>query len=85
MVLRLHEGDMFGSRAHFGPLAYWSWAKSDDEPRWMNHEFRWMREHGTLHVPDIREQNEFPTWVARGRWRTSCRFLFVSKASSLDL
>ena len=24
-------------------------------------QFRWMREHGTLHVPDIRAQNDFPT------------------------
>ena len=21
---------------------------------------RWMREHGTLHIPDVREQNDFP-------------------------
>ena len=29
---------------------------SVDEPR-----YRWMREHGTLHIPDVRAQNEFPT------------------------
>ena len=29
---------------------------SIDEPR-----FRWVREHGTLHIPDVRAQNEFPT------------------------
>ena len=28
---------------------------SVDEPQ-----FRWMREHGTLHVPDVRGQNDFP-------------------------
>src|SRR5262245_26447552 len=28
---------------------------SIDEPH-----YRWMREHGTLHVPDAREQNDFP-------------------------
>ena len=27
---------------------------SIDEPQ-----FRWMREHGTLHIPDVREQNDF--------------------------
>ena len=27
-----------------------------DEPQ-----FRWMREHGTLHIPDVRAQNDFPT------------------------
>ena len=26
----------------------------------MSHEFRWMREHGTLHIPDVRAQNDFP-------------------------
>ena len=27
-----------------------------DEPQ-----YRWMREHGTLHIPDIHAQNDFPT------------------------
>ena len=22
--------------------------------------YRWMREHGTLHIPDVRAQNDFP-------------------------
>ena len=35
---------------------------SIDDPR-----FRWMREHGTLHVPDLREQNELPTVRFRQR------------------
>ena len=26
----------------------------------MSHSYRWMREHGTLHVPDVRAQNDFP-------------------------
>ena len=26
----------------------------------MSHGIRWMREHGTLHIPDVREQNDFP-------------------------
>ena len=26
----------------------------------MSHSIRWMREHGTLHVPDVRAQNDFP-------------------------
>ena len=29
---------------------------SIDEPQ-----YRWIREHGTLHIPDIRAQNDFPT------------------------
>ncbi len=26
----------------------------------MRHGFAWVREHGTLHVPDVREQSDFP-------------------------
>ena len=33
-----------------------------------------MREHGTLHIPDVRAQNDFPTWVPSVGSRT---FLFV--------
>ena len=29
-----------------------------------------MREHGTLHVPDVREQNDSPTWIPAASWRT---------------
>ena len=37
----------------------------------MSHGLRWMREHGTLHIPDVREQNDFPHWVLdRRRSRT---------------
>ena len=28
----------------------------------MQPEYRWVREHGTLHIPDVREQrNDFPS------------------------
>ena len=36
----------------------------------MSHEFRWMREHGTLHIPDVRAQNDFPMLGSAGGWRT---------------
>ena len=26
----------------------------------MNHSIRWVREHGTLHISDVRAQNDFP-------------------------
>ena len=39
---------------------------SIDEPH-----FRWMREHGTLHIPDVRAQNDFPSSGSFQRlWRT---------------
>ena len=55
------------SRAHFGPIpiATSRVEMSIDEPR-----FRWMREHGTLHIPDRREQNDFPTVGSVSDWRT---------------
>ena len=29
-----------------------------------------MREHGTLHIPDVRAQNDFPWWVLPAALRT---------------
>ena len=57
--LRLREGNNFVSRAHFGPLAVPVDREevSNDDPR-----FRWIAEHGTLHIPDARAQNDFP-WL----------------------
>ena len=64
VLLRLHEGDKAIVRAHFGPLAVVRGEMSSDEPR-----FHWMREHGTIHVPDIRERNELQLGPS-GTWRT---------------
>ena len=61
VVLRLREGDVLVSRAHVGPIPIPSSRVeiSIDEPQ-----FRWMREHGTLHIPDVRAQNDdFQCWV----------------------
>ena len=72
VVLRLRDGDMMIARAHFGPIAVVRVVISIDDPR-----HRWMCEHGTLHVPDIRAQKDFPTPIpslgaaaASDRWRT---------------
>ena len=66
--LRLHEGNKLIARAHFGPIPIpiGRVEMSFDEP-W----FRWMREHGTLHIPDARAaQNDFPTLGAFAGFRT---------------
>jgi GAF domain-containing protein len=56
VVLRLREGNAMVRRAHFGPIAVGSRVDiSIDEPQYL-----WMRKHGTLHVPDVRAQNDFP-------------------------
>ncbi len=65
VVLRLHEGNAMVSRAHFGSIPIGRVEISIDEPQ-----FRWMREHGTLHIPDVRAQNDFPTLGSVGGWRT---------------
>ena len=56
VVLRLHEGNTSVLRAHFGPIPIGRVEISTDEPQ-----IRWIREHGTLHIPDVRAQNDFPT------------------------
>jgi hypothetical protein len=63
---------MMVMQAHFGPISIpiSRVEISIDEP-W----YRWMREHGALHVPDVRAaQNDFPTMGSAGDWRT---ILFV--------
>jgi two-component system, NtrC family, sensor kinase len=66
MVLRLREGNALVQRAHFGPIPLAGVAISIDDPQ-----HSWMREHGTLYVPDVRAQNDFPRMRSAGdRWRT---------------
>jgi hypothetical protein len=56
VLLRLHEGNASVARAHFGSIPIGRVQVGIDEPQ-----SRWIREHGTLHVPDVRAQNDFPT------------------------
>jgi len=66
VTLRLRDGEFMVWRAHFGPIPT---IRSDkislDEPQ-----YRWMREHGVLHIPDVRAQNDFPALGSVGDWRT---------------
>ena len=66
VVLRLREGNAMVLRAHFGsiPITIGRVEISIDEPQ-----FVWMREHGTLHIPDVRAQNDFPMVGFRRRLR----------------
>jgi two-component system NtrC family sensor kinase len=65
VVLRLHEGNSMVPRAHFGPIPIGRRNISSDES-WI----RWTRDKGTLHVPDILAQDEFPTLGSSGYFRT---------------
>ena len=62
--LQLRAGNTMVSRSHFGPIPIVHAEIDIDESN-----FRWLREHGTLHIPDIREQEDFP-FVAKARFRT---------------
>jgi GAF domain-containing protein len=66
--LRLREGNNLVSRAHFGPIPYGRVEISIDSPN-----ARWIREHGTLHIPDVNERNDLLTGNISG----SRTFLFV--------
>src|SRR5262249_42224004 len=55
-------------RAHFGPIPVGG-VRSIDLPH-----YRWIREHGTLHIPDVHAQSDFPTLGSGGGVRT---FLIV--------
>ena len=65
VVLRLREGDIMIPRGHFGPVPITRVQISVDEPY-----FHWMRDHGTLHIPDINEQAEVSLANFSGNWRT---------------
>ena len=80
VVLRLREGNTLVPRAHFGPIPIGPSEISMDEPQ-----HRWMREHGTLHIPDARVQNDFPNVRFVGVCaHLSCSFRFVSKGNLLE-
>ena len=79
VLLRLHEGELRVPRAHFGPIPI-PGARAEisiDEPQ-----VHWMREHGTLHIPDVRAQNDFPNLGVVGRLRS---FLSVPLRQKGDL
>ncbi|HSK28488.1 MAG TPA: GAF domain-containing protein, partial [Candidatus Limnocylindria bacterium] len=65
VTLRLREGTNFAARAHFGAIPIRSGAVSGDNPR-----VAWIREHGTLHIPDVRAQNDFPEAESVTHYRT---------------
>jgi two-component system, NtrC family, sensor kinase len=64
--LHLREGDIMTRRAHFGPIPT---PIARGEISMDDSQFRWMREHGTLHIPDASEQND-PQIVNISGWRS---------------
>src|SRR5262249_20520791 len=65
VVLRLRDGSSSVVRSHFGTVPIGRVQVGIDEPQ-----YRWMREHGALHIPDVRAQNDFPLIGSGGTFRT---------------
>ena len=59
------EDDRLVTRAHIGSMPLGRTEISIDEPQ-----YSWISEHGALHVPDVRSQNEFPSMGSAGNWPT---------------
>ena len=60
VVLRLNEGNVMIPRAHYGSIPVPRVEIRSEEPLSLD------AEHGTLHIPDVRAQNNFPTLVCLG-------------------
>jgi GAF domain-containing protein len=65
VVLRLSDGKSMVVRAHFGDVPIGSIEIGIDDPQWCR-----LREGGTLHIPDVRVQNDFPMIGSSGYFRT---------------
>ena len=65
VTLRLRDRDAMILRSQFGAMSIGRVEISVDEPQ-----YQWMREHGALHIPDIRAQNDFPMMGSIGNYRT---------------
>src|SRR5262245_47438087 len=65
VVLRMREGNTMMARAHFGSIAIARPETSTDGPL-----YRWMQEHGTLHIADVQEQKDFPRLGSVSGWRS---------------
>src|SRR5262245_20028913 len=63
--LRLRENEMMVTRAHFGPIPIARTEVGVDESH-----YRWICEHGTLHIPDTRAQHDLPKAGSRGNSHT---------------
>ena len=72
----------YGSAGSFWSYTYCAASRSVS----MSHSIRWMREHGTLHIPDVRAQRRFSNvGFHAGGFRTYLgAFPFVSRENSLE-
>jgi two-component system, NtrC family, sensor kinase len=78
VVLRLSEGDAMVWLAHFGSVPKGRVEVGIDEPV-----ARWLREHGTLHVPDAQAPNGFPVGTS-GLFHSFLAVPLLQQGNSLD-
>ena len=79
VLLRLQDTETLVARAHFGPIAIGRVEVSTDAP-WI----RWIREHGTLHIPEVRAQNDFPQPGSSPVWRSFLVVPLRQQGNSLE-
>jgi hypothetical protein len=76
--VRLDQNGFMVPRAHFGSIQIGRVDIKSDEPN-----IGWVREHGTLHIADVRAQTDFPMLGSAGVSRTLfCPLPFVSTENS---
>ena len=80
VVLRLREGEHYGFAGSFWFHTHVAASRSV----LMTTVFRWMRGHGTLHIPDVRAQNDFPIVICPATFAPSWPFPLVSRGNSLE-
>jgi GAF domain-containing protein len=67
VVLRIRDGDAMVARAHYGPVSI---AASGKELGIDRPQIRWIRQYGTLHVPDVHAQTDLPRFGTETGVRT---------------
>ena len=80
VMLRLREGNDVWFR---GPILV-PYPSADDEISTDEPQYRWMREHGTLHVPDVTRAEGIPNRGSPAVGVLSWQFPFVSKENLLE-
>ncbi|HET9885206.1 MAG TPA: GAF domain-containing protein, partial [Candidatus Binatia bacterium] len=80
VLLRLHEGNVTVPRAHVGSIPIGRVEVSIDEPQ-----VRWISERGTLHVPDVHAQNDFPMLGSASGYHTHLSVPLRQQGASIGM
>ena len=78
-LLRLREGKLRTAGT------FWLHSHPPRRNWYRDPRFHWMCEHGTLHIPNVREQNEFPFVGTDSDYRTFLALRFFCRGNSLTV